>query len=219
MQPAWRRVTAGESRVAASIAIGVAVVLQATLARRVANRPQWLVEAVSALLLVLTVATSPRRIDHRSRPLRVLTLVTIAAISAANIGSGARLVVDLVNGEGIRDPAKLLLAGGAIWLTNVIVFGLWYWEFDRGGPAARALAVNPYPDLLFPQMTDHDVAPDDWEPEFVDYLYVSFTNAMAFSPTDVAPLSRWAKMTMLLQSLVSLLLAVLVIARAVNILR
>jgi uncharacterized membrane protein len=219
VQPAWRRVTKGESRIAVTIAIGVAIVLQATLAHRVANRPQWLAAAVSAVLLVLAVATSSRRIDHRSRPLRVLTLVMIAIISAANIASGARLVVDLVNGEGIRDPGKLLLTGGAIWLTNVIVFGLWYWEFDRGGPAARALALDPYPDFLFPQMSERDVAPDDWEPEFVDYLYVSFTNAMAFSPTDVLPLSRWAKLTMLLQSLVSLLLAVLVIARAVNILK
>jgi len=219
VQPAWRRVTEGESRLVVSLAIATAIVLQATLAARVANRPHWLVETLSAALLVATIAVNPTRINRRSRLLRVLTLTMIAVISLANIGSGARLVVDLVNGEGIRDPARLLLTGGAIWLTNVIVFALWYWEFDRGGPVARALALHDYPDFLFPQMTERELAPDTWGPQFVDYLYLSCTNAMAFSPTDVLPLTRWAKLTMLVQSLVSLLIAVLVIARAVNILK
>jgi uncharacterized membrane protein len=101
----------------------------------------------------------------------------------------------------------------------VIAFALWYWEFDRGGPVARALAIKPYPDFEFPQMTSPELAPPSWEPMFADYFYLSFTNATAFSPTDVMPLSRWAKMLMLVQSAVSLLLAALVIARAVNILR
>ena len=133
--------------------------------------------------------------------------------------SGAELVIDLVNAEGIRDSAQLLLTGGAIWLTNVIVFSLWYWEFDRGGPVVRAHQPVAAPDFLFPQMMERTLAPADWQPEYIDYLYLSFTNAMAFSPTDVMPMSRWAKLTMLLQSLVSLMIAVLVIARAVNILR
>ena len=106
-----------------------------------------------------------------------------------------------------------------VWLTNIVVFALWYWEFDRGGPVARALAIKPYPDFEFPQMTSPELAPPSWEPMFGDYFYLSFTNATAFSPTDVLPLSRWAKMLMLVQSAVSLLLAALVIARAVNILR
>jgi len=110
----------------------------------------------------------------------------------------------------------LLLTGGAIWLTNVIAFGVWYWELDRGGPAARAHATRQHPDFLFAQMQTPELAPDDWEPAFVDYLYVSFTNAAAFSPTDVLPLSRWAKLTMLVQSAVSLSTVALVVARAVN---
>ena len=102
----------------------------------------------------------------------------------------------------------------------MIVFGLWYWEFDRGGPVARARADKPYPDFLFPQMSSPaELTPPDWEPEFVDYLYMSFTNATAFSPTDVMPLSRWAKLTMLAQSLVSIVTVALVVARAVNILK
>jgi len=219
VEPAWRRVTRGESRVPVTIAIAVAIVLEATIAARVANRPQWLVAVVSILLLVATVAVNPTRINRRSKVLRGITLLLIAVMSTANIASAARLVVDLLNGQGIRDPSRLLLTGGAIWLTNVIVFALWYWEFDRGGPVARALAARADPDFLFPQMTSPELAPEGWEPEFVDYLYLSFTNAMAFSPTDVMPMSRWAKLTMLVQSLVSLVIAVLVIARAVNILK
>ncbi len=99
------------------------------------------------------------------------------------------------------------------------MFGLWYWEFDRGGPVARAAGTRPYPDFLFPQMTTPELAPPDWEPAFVDYLYVSFTNALAFSPTDTMPMTRWAKLTMLVQSVVSVVTVVLVIARAVNILK
>jgi uncharacterized membrane protein len=219
VEPAWRRATDGESRVIVTVAIGVAIVLQATLAARVANRPQWLVAAISVALLGTLVAANPTRINRRSRALRAVTLLLIAFLSLANMASGLRLVIDLVNAKGIRDPTHLLFTGAAIWLTNVIVFALWYWEFDRGGPVARALATRDAPDFLFPQMTTPELAPIDWEPEFLDYLYFSFTNAMAFSPTDVMPMSRWAKVTMLIQSLVSLVIAVLVIARAVNILK
>ncbi len=140
-------------------------------------------------------------------------------MSLSNATSAGRLIVDLVRGEGIHDPSQLLLTGASIWFTNVIVFGLWYWEFDRGGPVERAVATQPFPDLLFPQMTSPDLAPPDWEPGFIDYFYVSFTNATAFSPTDTMPMTRWAKLTMLTQSAVSVVTVVLVIARAVNILK
>jgi len=219
VEPAWRRVTEGESRVPVTIAIAVAIVLEATLAARVANQPRWLVAGLSGALLVMLIAVNPRHLNRQSRWLRGLSLLLIAVMSVANIAAGARLVIDLVNGQGIRDPGKLLVTGGAIWLTNVIVFSLWYWEFDRGGPVSRALVPDTAPDFLFPQMASPELAPADWEAEYIDYLYVSFTNAMAFSPTDVMPMSRWTKLTMLLQSVVSLLIAVLVIARAVNILR
>ena len=106
-----------------------------------------------------------------------------------------------------------------MWTTNVIVFAVWYWEFDRGGPAARARGTDPYPDFLFTQMTAPEHAPPDWEPAFVDYLYVSFTNSTAFSPADTMPLAAWAKLTMLGQASVSILLLVLVVSRAVGILQ
>jgi uncharacterized membrane protein len=139
-------------------------------------------------------------------------------VSLGNAASGARLIVDLVNGEGIQSADTLLLTGGAIWITNMIIFAVWYWEFDRGGPGARAMMTKPYPDFVFPQMTDPTNSNPEWEPQFVDYLYLSFTNATAFSPTDVMPYARWSKLTMMAQSVVSLTVIVLVVARAVNVL-
>src|SRR5204863_6694276 len=218
--PAWRRVTRGESRLAVTVAVLAAVGMLAALPVRVAPHPRWLLPGLALLLLVGLTVANPTRIDRQSRALRSLSLLLIAIISIANAATAARLIVDLVRGTGIRTPSELLLTGAAIWLTNVIVFGLWYWEFDRGGPVARAHAKKQYPDFLFPQMgSPPELTPPDWEPEFVDYLYFSFTNATAFSPTDVMPLSRWAKLTMLAQSAVSLMTVALVIARAVNILK
>jgi uncharacterized membrane protein len=219
LAPAWRRATRGESRLAVSIAIGAAIGMQLALPERVAPHPRWLLPGLSALLLVGIIVANPTRIDRYSRPLRTATLLLIVIISAGNAASAGRLVIDLVRGEGVKDPTALLLTGAAIWLTNVIVFALWYWEFDRGGPVARAHAKREHPDFMFPQMSSPELAPAEWEPAFVDYLYLSFTNATAFSPTDVMPLSRWAKLTMLVQSAVSLSTVALVIARAVNILK
>src|SRR5439155_7990760 len=130
--------------------------------------------------------------------------------------SAGRLVDALVYGpSGATDAPRLLLNGCAIWFTNVIVFALWYWEIDRGGPAARANARAVHPDFLFAQMAAPELADHDWEPTFIDYLYLSFTNSTAFSPTDTLPLSRWAKLAMMFQSAVSLVTVALVVARAV----
>jgi uncharacterized membrane protein len=217
--PAWRVVTQGEPRLPVSLAVVFAIALMIALPTRVANQTRWLFPAVAMVLLVGIIVANPKRIGRPSRALRAASLTLIAVLSIANAASAARLILDLVNARGIRDPETLLLTGAAIWLTNIVVFALWYWEFDRGGPAERAVASKPYPDFLFPQMSSPELAPHDWEPEFVDYFYTSFTNATAFSPTDVMPLSRWAKLTMLVQSAISLTIVVLVIARAVNILR
>lgn len=217
--PAWRRVTRGESRVAVTLAILAAIAMLAVLPDRIAPHPRWVLPTLALLLLVGLTIANPKRIDRQSRLLRTVSLALIGVISIANASTAARLIVDLVRGTGIRAPSELLLTGAAIWLTNVIVFGLWYWEFDRGGPVARAYARKDFPDFLFPQMATPEVMPPNWEPAFVDYLYMSFTNATAFSPTDVMPLSRWAKLTMMAQSAVSLITLALVIARAVNILR
>jgi len=216
--PAWRRVTQGEPRWPVSLAVVAAVTMQALLPARVNLGPRWLLPSLAIVLLVSLVAANPRRIDKESTPLRAASMALIATISLANVWSAGRLVIDLVRNSNRSDPVHLLLTGAAIWLTNVIAFSLWYWELDRGGPVARANATRVLPDFLFAQMQSPELAPPDWEPRFVDYLYLSFTNATAFSPTDVMPLARWAKLAMAVQSAVSLAVGALVIARAVNIL-
>jgi hypothetical protein len=217
--PAWKRLTEGEPRWQVTVAIGVALTLQGLLPEHLVLGPRWLLPSLGGALVIGIFATHPTpRINRTSRVLRILSLAVIGTISIANGYSAYRLIDELLRG-GVTDATRLLLTGAGIWLTNVIAFSLWYWEFDRGGPAARALAMRPYPDFQFPQMENPTLAPKDWEPFFVDYLYLSFTNALAFSPTDVMPLSRWAKLTMLAQSGVSVLLVLLVIARAVNILK
>ena len=217
-RPAWKEVTDVESRVAVSVAMGAAIAMLAVLPDRVANHPRWLLPGLAAVLLLIVIIVNPIRVDERARRLRPIAFVLLAVVSIGNAASAVRLIVDLVNAEGIHKPETLLLTGAAIWATNVIVFAVWYWEFDRGGPAARAQALDPYPDFLFPQMTEPSFAPVGWEPNFVDYLYLSFTNATAFSPTDTMPMASWAKLTMLGQAAVSILTLVLVVARAVNIL-
>jgi hypothetical protein len=217
--PAWRRRTAGEPRWAVSTAIVLAIALQVSLPPSLEMPPQWLLPTVGAALLVGLLLADPRVHDSRGRGLRATSVVLTGVLSLANAVSAGRLIVSLTRGTATEDAALLLRWGGAIWLTNVVVFALWYWELDRGGPAARACGEHEYPDLLFTQMTAPELAPPDWEPLFLDYLYLAFTNATAFSPTDVLPLTRWAKMMMLLQSAVSVSTLVLVVSRAVNILQ
>lgn len=220
--PAWRRATRDESRWAVSVAVAVAILIQLALPQRLAVRPGWLLPALEAALLVGLLiglrAANQAGARPGSRRLRTASLALAAVVSLANGWAAARLVWGLVHGTEGTGAMPLLVTAGGIWATNVIVFALWYWEWDRGGPASRARGQRQYPDFLFSQMQSPDSAPPDWEPAFVDYLYLSFTNSTAFSPTDVLPMTRWAKMLMLLQSAVSLVTVVLVVARAVNIL-
>jgi hypothetical protein len=217
--PAWQRVTKGEPRWPVSMAIVASIVLQLALPEKVAFRPRWLLPSLQGLMLIGIIAANPLRIDRETIRLRAATIGLICVSSLANAWSAGRLVKHLVNGTLLQSPSRLLITGAAIWMTNVIVFALWYWECDRGGPGERMQAKKPYPDFLFAQMQSPELAPREWEPGFADYLYLSFTNASAFSPTDVLPLSRWAKMTMMLQAGVSLSTVALVVARAVNVLK
>jgi uncharacterized membrane protein len=219
LTPAWRRVTRGERRWASSAAVLAVVAIQFALPQRLAVHPRWLMPALELALLVALAVSDPGRIENRSRGYRSLGFALMAAIGGANVYAMLRLVRGLVRGTEGASAGTLLLTGGAIWLTNVIVFGLLYWELDRGGPGARAQGDRDVPDFLFVQMQSPELAPPHWEPTFLDYFYLSFTNSTAFSPTDVMPVTRWAKMLMLTQSAVSLLTVVLVVARAVNILK
>jgi hypothetical protein len=219
--PAWQRRTQGEQRWPVALTTGMAIALQfAVPDRLVLVHPYWVLPAVQAALLLLLVMVNPRRIDRESKALRLLALTFAALLSVANGWSVARLAIGITQGNIGITPTRLLIGGAMIWLTNVIVFALWYWEFDRGGPVARALNVKRYPDFQFVQMiSPPDMVPPDWEPSVVDYLYLALTNAAAFSPTDVMPLSRWAKVAMAAQSLVSIVTVALVVSRAVNILQ
>jgi uncharacterized membrane protein len=217
--PAWRRPTRGEHRWPSAAAIAVVTVLQVLLPRNLSLHPRYLIPAIELLVLAGLIAVNPGRLERRDPLLRRVSLVLVAILFAANAGSGAALVVDLLSGTASDRPSVLLGTGGAIYATNVVVFALWYWELDRGGPVARGQGERAFPDFLFPQMQAGDLVDPNWEPTFPDYLYVSFTNVTAFSPTDTLPLSRWAKLLMMLQSTLALLLVVLVIARAVNVLK
>jgi uncharacterized membrane protein len=215
--PAWRRRTRGEHRWPASLAVFVAVGLQLLLPADIVPVTRWLLPLVELGLGLALIAVNPFRIDRESSALRMLGLALLSVIALSNGWSVVLLVQRILTGRS-STPGQLLAAGAAIWLTNVVVFALAYWEFDRGGPAVRASGRRAVPDFLFAQMQSPDMAAPDWEPEFADYLYLAFTNATAFSPTDVLPLSRWAKMIMMGQSAIALMVVVLVVARAVNVL-
>ena len=175
-----------------------------------------LLQSLLSLVIAALVAANPGRLERRTPMLRRLSLGLIAVASLGTAWSVIRLVADIAGGGDTGSAAQLLGSGASIWLINVLTFAVWYWELDRGGALERAAGTDPYPDFLFPQMTTPDMAPKDWRPQFADYLYLAFTNATAFSPTDTLPLSRWAKLTMLLQSAISLVTAALVVAKAVN---
>jgi uncharacterized membrane protein len=219
--PAWRRKTEGERRWPVTASVVVAVVLQMLLPNTLDKPlPQYLLPGLEVALGIGLAIVNPVRIERRGPVIRAASIGLLMVITAANAVSAVLLIRAILLVLPNTDSASALLASGAsIWATNVIAFALWYWEFDRGGPVNRAEGTRQHPDLMFPQMVSPELAPPDWQPYFVDYLYLSFTNATAFSPTDVMPLARWAKLTMAVQSAVSLAVGALVIARAVNILR
>ena len=219
--PGWRRRTKGELRWPVTVTLCGAGALQTLVPGKLQLvSPSWALPAAMGALLVVLIGANPRRIDRQSRFLRTLGLVLGGLLTLANGWSVGLLAVGITDGKVGKTAGQLLITGAVIWLTNISVFALWYWEFDRGGPAARALnAGNKYPDFQFPQMTSPPgMVPPEWEPLFIDYLYLAFTNATAFSPTDVMPMSRWAKGAMTLQSAISIITLVLVVSRAVNIL-
>lgn len=218
--PGWLRPHPGEGRVLVALAILLAAAFQLLLAPEfTVLRPRWLLPGLEVALLASLTAINPVRLTRQSKAGRWLSLLLVALISVDNGASAVLLDSKLIHGTAGDSAGPLLASGAAIYLTNIIVFGIWYWELDRGGPYARAEARKRFPDFLFPQMTQHHLAPKNWRPQFGDYLYVSFTNATAFSPTDTMPLTRWAKHLMTLQSAIALSTTALVIARAVNILK
>jgi hypothetical protein len=181
--------------------------------------PRWLLPAIETVLLVAFALGDPGRLDSRSRHLRGVRIALIVVLVVGAAWATARLTADLIHGGAATESASVLLrAGSLVWLYIVIVFALVYWELDSGGPGRRAHHAGRNADFAFPQHLAPEVAPPGWRPVFLDYLYLGFTNALAFSPTDVMPLTHLAKLTMALESCASVVILALVIARAVNIL-
>ncbi len=211
----------GEPRWPMALAVVAAGALRATLPSELRSRDaRWLFLVVVLVLLLALVIGDPGRIDRDKPWLRGLTTGLVGVITLANADAAVRLVVSIIDGDPFTDDAKVLLAsGGAIWLTNVIAFGLWYWTLDRGGPAARALGTGTPPALVFPEMKNEEHVGPGWTPKFVDYFHFSFATATAFSPTDVSAIRPWMKLLLMSEEAVSLIVALLVVARAVNILK
>jgi uncharacterized membrane protein len=201
----------------AQLTVLAAIALQLTLPQRLKAGPAWLLPALEALLVIGLVLASPRTLEYEHPRRKRAAVALIAFVSAANIYSLISLSKHLLHHQPARGR-ELILAGMLIWLTNFMIFALWYWEIDRGGPGKRAAGEDGAPDFLFPQMSDDRIEPAGWRPRFIDYLYVSLTNATAFSPTDTMPLTPTAKSIMGVQSLVSLGTIGLIVSRAVNIL-
>jgi len=195
-----------------------AVILQIIVPRRGRVPGWWIFPVLEVVMLGVLIARDPGRIDRRSGAIRRLTIALIAVMTVGTMGGVIALLYDILQGVKDVTATVLLGRGAAIWVANVIVFSLWYWELDRGGPAERAAGSSIRPSFAFPENATPELVPDDWGPGYPDYLYLSFTNATAFSPTDTLPVRMWAKMTMMAQSALSLVVAILVIARAINVL-
>lgn len=219
----------GEARLPGVAATLTAIALYLFLPQQLLVAPRFVLPALEFLLLVPLIAVNPRRLTRQTRALRVMSLTLVAVIAASNLLALGTLIHELVSAE-VKDGTGLLVASLQIWLTNILVFGLAYWELDRGGPVSRTQVPRerlPLADFRFSQDENHDAVQEvsdgsskssDWVPTLMDYLYVSVTNSTAFSPTDTMPLSSRAKVLMSVQSVAALLTSLLVIARAVSIL-
>jgi hypothetical protein len=203
-----------------ALAIIVVAGLHVILPARYRVQPAWVVPAVLLALLAVLIVGDPGRIDRQKTWLRLVTEIVIAFITLANLFAAVRLVVDILTNNSLykSNPGGLLAVGGVIWVTNVVAFGLWYWDLDRGGAAARAHHPDRNPAFVFPEMQHTEYVAAAWVPRFIDYLSLAFWTAMAFSPTDISAIKPWAKLLMMLEAAGSLALAALVIARAINIL-
>jgi hypothetical protein len=211
VEPRWPVVVATGSFIVLTF------VLRILVPRRETVGPHWLIPAAEVTLLVLLVVGA--HAEPRAHWLRPASLTLIVLLLVAALVSTVTLIVQLVTNAKVAQSADSLLASGVlVYLGNVLVFALLYWELDGGGPRARARGLRQHPDFAFTQQLNPELAPADWRPQFVDYLALGFTTNTAFSPTDAMPLTPWAKLTMAGQSVISLTVVGLVIARAVNVL-
>jgi uncharacterized membrane protein len=198
--------------------IAITVALRVLEPTRESLGPTWLVPGIEIAMLVALLAADPARVSARANWLRRVAIALVVSLTVVAVSSTAVLISDLIRGASVADSAGPLLTSGAlIWLGNCLVFALLYWLLDSGGPRARYRGEREYPDFAFSQQMSPELAPPGWRPQFGDYLILGVTTSMAFSPTDVMPMVLWAKLTMAVQSLISLMVFGLVIARAVNV--
>ncbi len=202
------------------MALAVLFVIALQIAAPHAGRlaPWWFFPIVELAGLAVIILRDPGRIDRRTKQARRATLFLIGLMSIGTIAGLGVLMLDVVDADFSVPATALLGRGAALWITNVLVFSLWFWELDRGGAAERAAGSGIPPSFGFPEEAMPELVPDGWRPQYADYLYLSFTNATAFSPTDTLPVRTWAKMAMMAESVISLITAILVIARAINVL-
>lgn len=217
----------GEARLPGVLATLAAIARYLALPQQLLIAPRYVLPTLEVLLLIPLIAINPRRLTRQTRMFRILSLALVAVIAASNLVALAILIDELVH-AGVKDGRELLVAALQVWLTNIIVFGLAFWELGRGGPVSRTQAPRaelPLADFRFSQDENDDAVEEvadgasgssDWVPTLVDYLYVSVTNSTAFSPTDTMPLTTRAKLMMSIESISALLTSLLVIARAVS---
>ena len=207
----------GVPRWPASLALLTCVGLYVVLPNRLVIGPRWLIPAL-IILLLLPLSTRRHRHPDDSPRVRHLTLTLITLVTLANVTSMVFLVRRLLD-TSVSQGRALIYSAVSVWLTNIIIYGVWFWEIDRGGPTQRAAGSTAVYDLQFPQMENPTLAPDGWEPRFTDYLYTSFANGTSFAPADAMPLSRRMKILFVSESMVSFVTIAVVAARAVNILK
>ncbi len=209
---------AGESRWPMAAAVGAAIVITILVPSDQRLLPAGVLPLIEGILLVALIIGDPGAIDRRSTLLRGLSIALVSILVVSALTATTRLIDTLITGgDQTNSASELLQAGSAIWIGNILAFALLYWELDGGGAAARVHRLRAHADFAFPQQMNPELAPLGWRPRFVDYLYLAFTNATAFSPTDAMPLAPWAKLAMMVQSVSSLAILGLVIARAVNV--
>jgi uncharacterized membrane protein len=201
----------------------MAVAVVATIALQVGTPKEgrikfwWVFPILEGIALAAVLIRDPGRIDRRTRAARRTTIALITLMTIGTLGSLSVLMLNILDPEfQVADSTALLGRGAALWVTNVLVFSLWFWELDRGGAAERAAGSGILPSFGFPEEAMPELVAKGWMPRYPDYLYLSYTNATAFSPTDTLPVRTWAKMTMMIESSISLVTAILVIARAIN---
>ena len=220
-EPAQKGITdydaVGESRWPMVIAVFAVMALSLVPPARFTIASIPIFPVLVAVLLAVLIVGDPGRIDRRSRWLRNVSIALVGVLVVGAIFGTVVLIVDLVNGSPETSEAgPLLIYGAKVWIGNSVAFALLYWNMDSGGPAERVHGTTRYPDFIFPQTTDSSLAAPGWRPRFIDYLYIGFTNANAFSPTDALPLTGRAKLAMEVQALISFAILTLVLARVVS---